>query len=154
MASATDKLLLFNYSLPTYPTISIGFNRVMNDWFGKCHVCMHFRIIPRICNQLWTIFTFYLTSSNLIIFSKQLNVFCLCYWHASFLPLILYDKTKWIPINKILYSTYIRQIFCNNTCIYGSLDSEKTRVLIITSLTLKVTLRRYSVRGIFRANLS
>ncbi len=62
----------------------------------------------------------------LVIFSKLLNVFWLCYRHALAFPFLIfnkfpatyaihlcvgYDKTKRIPLSKIRH-IYIRQIFC------------------------------------------
>ncbi len=38
--------------------------------------------------------------------------------------------------------------------MYVPLNSENTRVLIIASLTLKVTLWGYPISGIYRSNLS
>ncbi len=61
----------------------------------------------------WTCFVFIigmLHLSRFFIFNKfpTTYAFHLC---------VEYDKSKWIPLNKIWFDVYIRQILCKNACI-------------------------------------
>ncbi len=98
-----------------------------------CLGCMHFRAPHAALKQ-----KNYRNSSN----SFQNNLTCFVFVIDILFPFFLfffvnfqrnssafhlcveYDDTKWIPLNKKWYAIYIRQIFCNDTCIYVPLNSE------------------------------
>ncbi len=105
----------------------------------------------------------------LVIFSKKLDVFCLCYKHASFFPFFLFSinfHRKYIPslwnmikqsefLLKRYDTTYIYDRYYIRTHVYVFLFSvKKMCVWIIASLTLKVTFRRYPLHGVYRTNFS
>ncbi len=88
--------------------------------------------MSRIITSFQVLFKF-MKRHLLTMFSKWLNLFYLCYKHASFFAFFIfnkfpatwafhmcveYDKTKQTPSNKIWYDIYIRQILYKNTCVY------------------------------------
>ncbi len=117
-----------------------------------CLGCMHCRAPHVILKQnncqnspnMQPILTFFLGLFKFMkrhLFKTIERVLSVCYWQASFFPFFVifskfqptyafhfcveYGQTNLTPLNKIWCNRYIRKMFCNSTCIYVLLNSEK-----------------------------